>query len=70
MLSLVEDDKLNLEEKLDLVEEEKLNATRDLRLLKEDAKDKDIELEELKCKVKHPESLKIFWVEFLALFST
>jgi len=57
MLSLVEDGKLNLEEKLDSIEEEKLTAIRDLRVLKEDTKDKDMELEELKYKV---ESVLIF----------
>ena len=51
MLSLVEDDKLNLEEKCDLIEKEKMTLTRDLHLLKEDVKDKDMELEELKIKV-------------------
>lgn len=51
MLSLVEDDKLNLEEKVDLIEKEKMNSARDLRHLREDIKDKDMELEELKIKV-------------------
>ena len=53
MLSLVEDDKLNLEEKLESMEQEKMNASRDLHLIREDFKDKDVEIDELKCKVRN-----------------
>ena len=52
MLSLVEDDKLNLEEKLDEIEKTKMSSARDLHHLREDLKDKDLELEELRIKVK------------------
>jgi len=51
MLSLTEDDKLNLEEKLDAAEAEKMELTRHLRKIKEDVKDKDLEIEELRCRV-------------------
>ena len=52
MLSHVEDGKLNLEEKLELSEKERMDAVRDLHVLKEDFKDRDMELDELKIKVR------------------
>ncbi|XP_076809698.1 uncharacterized protein LOC143452557 isoform X7 [Clavelina lepadiformis] len=56
MLSIIEDDKLNLEEKLELSEKQHRDTARDLHNMREDMKDKDMELEELKYRVKNSEA--------------
>ncbi|CAK8682059.1 unnamed protein product [Clavelina lepadiformis] len=56
MLSIIEDDKLNLEEKLELSEKQHRDTARVLHNMREDMKDKDMELEELKYRVKNSET--------------
>lgn len=51
MLSLVEDDKLTLEEQLEELENEKRDLVKQLHEAKESIKDKEMELEEAQSRV-------------------